>query len=141
MTLLTLLTERDRGVLYDGDLQPPINLKHLQILRVHGDIPSCVLTKLVAPALQELHIKTNAEHSTSIYVLQLSFEPHCQHIHALLPITISATISAEEPEWATNLSRLVQKCTRIESLYISKWMKKECKKILSGRKDIVLRVQ
>jgi len=134
---LTLSTERDIVSLFGDDLHPPITFKHLQILRVNGYIPSGVVTKLVAPALKELHIQANAEHFTSIYVLQNSFEPHCQHIHALLP----QAVSAKEPEWATNLSKLVKKCTRINSLYTSGWMEEECQKLIGGRSDVVLHVQ
>jgi len=114
----------------------PIILEHLHILRVHGRIPRGVLTKLVAPALEELHLEANADNITSINALQTSFHPHCLYIHALLP----RAVSAKERAWAANLSRLVQKCTRINSLYISRWMEGECKEFLSGQ-DVVLHVQ
>jgi len=134
---LTLFTERGRGYLINDDPQPSIQLNHLQILRAHGYIPPWVMAKLVAPALKDLHIKANIEHLTPIDALQHFSELHCQYIHAILP----KSISAMEPEWATNLSDLVQKCTRIKSLYISKWMKKKCKKFLRRRDDVVLHVQ
>ena len=49
-------------------------------------------------------------------------------------------VSAKEPEWATNLSKLVKKCIRIKSLYISRWMEEECKKFVSGQ-AVVLHIQ
>ena len=124
-----------RGPL-DGDSQVPIHFGHLHILRAHGCIPPKILSKLIAPALEELHLKANAVNMTSIVALQTSFNPLCQYIHALLP----SAVSAEEPEWATNLSKLVQKCTRIRSLHISRWMEEECKEFISGQ-DVVLHVQ
>ena len=36
-----------------------------------------------------------------------------------------------EPEWAIGLSRLVQGCTKFETLHISKWMEAECKKFIN----------
>jgi len=134
---LTLSTESGRGYLVIDGPQLPINFNRLQILRAHGHIPPDVVAKLVAPALKDLHIKANVEHITPIDALQHLSEPHCQYIHALLP----KGVSAMEPEWATNLSKLVEKCTRINSLYISKWMEKKCKKFLRGRDDVVLHVQ
>jgi hypothetical protein len=135
---LTLFNEHGRGSLNSHVPELAVNFKYLQILRVHGYIPPEVLSKLVAPALEELHTKENIHHITSIDSLQESFfEPHCQHLYALLPMAVSA----KDPEWATNLSRLVQKCTRVNSLYISKWMKKECKKFISGRNGSFLHVQ
>ena len=110
--------------------------EHLNILRLHGCIPSRVLTSLVAPALEELHIKANARNFTSIYPLQTSFNPLCQYLLALLP----EAVSSAEPEWATNLSRLVQKCTRIRSLHISRWMEEECKIFMSSQ-DVILHIQ
>jgi hypothetical protein len=132
---LTLSTEHGGGRGLCGQL--PISFACLQTLRVHGYIASTVLIKLVAPALKELHIKADVQHSTSIYSLPNSFEPHCQHIYALLPMAVSA----KEPEWAKYLSKLVQKCTRIKSLYLSKWMEQECNKFMSGHDNIVLHVQ
>jgi len=134
---LTLSTESGRGYLVIDSPQLPINFNRLRILRAHGYIPPDVVAKLVAPALKDLHIKANVEHITPIDALQHLSEPHCQYIHALLP----KGVSAMEPEWATNLSNLVQKCTRIKSLYISKWMEKKCKKFLRGRDDVILHVQ
>jgi hypothetical protein len=134
---LTLFTEHEPGRLSGDDPQLAVNFKRLQILRAHGYIPPEILSKLVAPALKELHIKGSIDHFTSIKSLQESFEPHCQHIYALLPMAVSA----KEPEWATNLSRLVQKCTKINSLYISKWMQKECRKFISRRNGVILHIQ
>jgi len=119
-----------------NDPQSPINFNRLEILRARGRLPLKVVTKLVAPALKELHIEANAQHFTSIYELQHLFEPHCQHIYALLPIAVS-----EEPEWATDLSDLVQQCTRIKSLYISNWMEEDCKVFISGHDGLVLYAQ
>ena len=133
---LTLSTAGGWRGPFDVDSQAPIHFGHLHILRAHGCIPPTILSKLVAPALEELHLKANAVNMTSIDALQTSFNPLCQYIHALLP----KAISAQEPEWATNLSKLVQKCTRIRSLHISRWMEKECKKFISGQ-DVVLHVQ
>jgi hypothetical protein len=134
---LTLFTERGMGILFHYDPQPRITFNRLHILRVHGYTPPGVLTHLVAPALKELHIKANAKHLTSMYGLRHSFEPHCQHLHAVLP----SAVSTAEPEWATDLLMLVQKCTKIRTLYISKWMEKKCKKFMSNHDDVVLHVQ
>ena len=114
----------------------PIIFERLHILRAHGNSPPQLLTKLVAPALEELHVKADHNSMTSIHSLQTSFNPLCKHIHAFLP----NAVSAREPKWAIDLSRLVQKCTRIRSLYISQWMEEECKTFLSGQ-DVVLHVQ
>ena len=91
---------------------------------------------LVAPALKELHLEANTHNTTSIHALQTSFKPLCRYIHAFLP----EAVSAKEPEWAAKLSELVQRCTSIKALYISRWMEAECQKSLSGH-DVVLRVQ
>ena len=123
---------RLRGV----DTQELVHFEHLHILRAHGCIPPAILTRLVTPALEVLHLKANADNVTSIDALQTSFHPLCQNIHALLP----KAVSAREPEWATNLSKVVQRCTRIRSLHISRWMEEDCKKFMSGQ-DVVLHVQ
>ena len=133
---LTLFTRDTQPLEFIVDSRLPIIFEHLNILRVHGCIPSAILTKLVAPALEELHIKANAHNITSIYPLQTSFNPLCQYILALLP----EAVSTAEPEWAANLSKLVQNCTRIKSLYISRWMEEECKKFMSGQ-DVILHIQ
>ncbi len=133
---LTLCTLLRSTALYSIHSRSPIIFSHLHILRAHGCIPPEVLTKLVTPALEELHLKSNADNITSIGALQTSFNPLCQHIHALLP----KAVSAEEPEWAINLSKLVQKCTGIRSIHISRWMEEECKKYMSSH-DVVLHVQ
>src|SRR5258706_15158421 len=118
------------------DSKLSVIFENIHILRAHGPIPHEVMTVLVAPALEELHLMANTHNTTPIDSLQTLFNPLCRYIHALLPEDVSAT----EPEWATNLSKLVQKCTRIESLYISRWMEEECKKSLSGQ-DVILHVQ
>ena len=88
-----------------------------------------ILTNLAAPALEELHLLADYSDGTSIDALQTSFNPLCRSIYALFP----KTVSAQEPEWATKLSKLVQKCTRIESVHISGWMEKEYKKFASNQ--------
>ena len=133
---LTLYTLRKAKPMFSVNPHPPIILKHLHILRAHGYIPPAILTELMVPALEELHLEANTDNITSIDALQALFIPLCQYIHALLP----NAVSAQEPEWAIDLSKLVQKCTRIRSLYISQWMEEECKKIMSGQ-GVVLHVQ
>jgi len=134
---LTLFTLKPRitNLLFDNTT-PPIHFRLLHILRAHGCIPPKVLTRLVAPALEEVHLTANAHNRTSIDTLQTSFNPLCLDIHALLP----KAVAAEEPKWAENLSKLVQKCTRIRSVYISRWMEEECRKFMSGQ-HAILRVQ
>ena len=133
---LTLFTLRSVTALPRAGSRLPVIFEHLHILRAYGYIPPVVLSKLVAPALEELHLEANVDNVTSIHALQSLFEPRYQYIYVLLP----QTVSVMEPEWATNLSKLVQKCTRIRSLHISRWMEEECKKFISGQ-DVVLRVQ
>ncbi len=133
---LTLFTVRGTGGLSGVDPQLPVTFEKLHIIRVHGRIPPAFLTKLVAPALEEVHLEADTDNMTSIDAVQTSCVPLCRYIHALLP----EAVSAKEPEWATKLSKLVQKCTRIESLYISRWMEEECQKSLIGQ-DVVLHVQ
>ena len=134
---LTLFNVRGSGDLSGAKPLLPVTFKNLHILRVHGRIPHEVLTMLVAPALEELHLKkANTDNMTSIAALQSSFNSLCRYIHAFLP----KAVAAEEPEWAQKLSKLVQECTRIKSLYISRWMEEECKKFLIGQ-DVVVHVQ
>ena len=133
---LTLSTASGWPGLFGIDSQSPVLFEHLHILRAHGCIPPAILTKLVVPALEELHLTANAYNITSIDSLQTPFTPLCQYIHALLPMAVSA----KEPEWATKLSKLVQRCPRIRSLHISKWMEEECEKFISGQ-GVVLHVQ
>ena len=134
---LTLSTASGRTSMLDVSLScAPVLFAHLHILRARGCIPPKILSKLVAPALEELHLKANAHNITSIDALQISSNPLCQYIHVLLPMAVSA----QEPEWATNLSKLVQRGNRIRSLHISRWMEGECKKFISGQ-GIVLYVQ
>ena len=133
---LTLSTVSGWVALGGVESQAPVLFEHLHKLRAHGRILPEILSKLVAPALEELHLEANAYNITSIDALQTSFNPRCQYIHALLPMAVSVM----EPEWATSLSRLVHKCTRIRSLHISRWMKEESKKFTSGQ-DLVLHVQ
>ena len=133
---LTLYTLRGTGGLYGANPNLSVIFNSLHILRAHGRIPPEVLTTLVTPALKELHLVANIDNFTSIVTLQTSFDPLCRYIHALLP----KAVSAEEPAWAANLSKLVQKCTRVKLLYISEWMEEECKKFMSGQ-DVVFHVQ
>ena len=133
---LTLFTEYGKESSYGVVSQRSIKFEHLQILRTHGHIPPAVLSRFVAPVLQELHLKANAEHFTSIAALNDSFESICPYIYALLP----QAVSTNEPDWAINLSEIVQNSTRIKALYVSKWMEEECKEFISGS-DVVLHVQ
>jgi hypothetical protein len=48
----------------------------------------------------------------------------CIFMHSFLK-----RISLRDPMWATSFSKLVQKCTRLEALYISKWMEEEMQEI------------
>ncbi len=133
---LTLFTLPGAVYPYIVDSQLPVVFETLHILRAQGRIPHEFLTTILAPALDKLHLEASTDNTTPIDALQTSFTSPCRYIHALLP----EAVSAEEPEWATNLSKLVHKCTRIRSLYISRWMEEECKKFLSGQ-DVVLHVQ
>ena len=130
---LTLFTVEDGLWVRKFDSLLQVQFQHLQILRVRGDVPSEVFSKLVAPALKELHIQGGAEDMESIEKLSRSFEPLCLHLHALLP----ERISRQNPKWATFFSELVQKCTRLEALYISKWMEEECKKFTDHSKVVL----
>ena len=132
LTLSTIQTGKDWGNFYS---QLPVQLHYLQILRVHGAIPTEVFDRLAAPSLEELHIEANALHLTSIAALSESFEPLCLHLHALLP----ETVSIESPRWPADLSWLVKECTRLENLYISKWMEEECKRF-TEHSEVVLHV-
>jgi hypothetical protein len=102
----------------------PVQFEYLRILGVHGTIPREILTRVVAPALEELHIEANSLHLTSIDELVISFKPLYLRLYALLP----EGISVGDPMWATPFSELVEKCTRLEALYISKWMEEKCKR-------------
>ena len=133
---LKLFSLRRAPALDSDNPHLPITLEHLHIFRAHGYIPPAVLIKLVVPALEELHLKANYDGITSIEALQRTFSPPCEHIYALLP----EAVSAREPEWATDLSKLVRRCTRTRSLYISKWMEKEYQTFMSGD-GVVLHVQ
>ena len=133
---LTLFTLQGMGGLYGVNPQLPVILENLHILRAHGRIPCEVLTMLVTPALEELHLVANINNFTSTDALQTSFNPPCRYIQALLP----KAVSAEEPNWALKLSKLVQKCTMVKSLSISRWMEEEYRKCMSGQ-DVVLHVQ
>ena len=129
LTLFTVGTEAPEK----AESQLIVRLQYLQILRVCGCIPPKVLTTLVAPALDELHIKANSLHRTSIATLWYYFEPLCQHLYAHLP----EAVSAEEPHWAEAFTVFVEKCTRLKTLHISKWMEEECQKLFDHC-DIVL---
>ena len=109
LTICTLLCST---AWYSAHSQLPIIFSHLHILRAHGCIPSVVLTKLVTPVLEELHLKVSADYITPIDALHTSFNTLCLFIHVLLP----KAVSAEEPEWARNPSKLLQKCTGIWSI-------------------------
>ena len=131
---------RDLTLFTDGaetpeevESQLTVRFQYLRILRVCGEIPTGVLIRLVAPALEELHIKANPLHRTSIAVLRYCFEPLCQHLYAHLP----EAISVERSNWAEAFNMLVEKCTRLKTLHISKWMEEECQKFV-GHYDIVL---
>ena len=131
LTLFTVGTGAPEGV----ESRLSIQFQYLQILRVCGDIPPTVLSRLVAPALQELHIKANTMHRTSIATLWYRFEPLCQHLYAHLP----EAVSAEEPHWAAAFTLLVEKCTRLETLHISKWMEEGCQEFI-GHNNVVLHI-
>ena len=92
------------------DSQLSVQFEYLRILRVHGVIPSEILTRVVAPALEELHIEANSLHMTSIDELLFSFELICPHLYALLP----EGTSVANPMWPTSFSKLVEKCTRLD---------------------------
>ena len=129
---LTLFTV-GQGAPERAESQQIVQFQYLQILRLCGDIPPKVLTRLVAPALEELHIKANAIHRTSIGSLWYHFVPLCQHLYAHLP----EAVSVREAYWAAAFTVLVEKCTRLKTLHISKWMEEECQKFI-GHCDIVL---
>ena len=129
LTLFTADTEAPE----EGESQLKVQFQYLQILRVCGDIPPKILTCLVAPALEELHIKANTLHRTPIATLRYYSELLCQHLYARLP----EAVSVEEPHWAEAFTGLVEKCTRLKTLHISKWMEEECQKFV-GHYNIVL---
>jgi len=72
---LTLFTVHDMGYLSGVKPQLPVTFENLHILGAHGHIPHEVLTKLVAPALEELHLVANTDNMTSIGALHTSFIP------------------------------------------------------------------
>ena len=129
---LTLFTD-GTGAPKRLESQGPVEFQYLQFLRVRGCIPSEVLTCVVAPILEELHIKANTFHRTSIATLRYYSEPHCRHLHAHLP----EAVSVEEPHWAEAFAVLVGEYTRLKTLHISKWMEEKCQKFI-GHYDIVL---
>ena len=132
LTLFTTHTDRRRGSLVPNHkLAQPF--QHLQTLRIRGSLPPELLTLLVAHALEALHIEANDFGLTSTDTLRDSFSSLCLHLYALLP----QIVYHKEPEWATNLSKYVEKCTRIETLFVSKWMEEECIKFL-GHTNVVL---
>ncbi|SRR5258706_10623327 len=115
---LTLFTLRGTGDLLAAGPPLPIIFENLHILTARGSIPRKVLATLVAPALEELHLEANADNVVSIDALQTSFNPLCRYIHALLP----KAVSAEEPEWATKLSKLVLNALGLShSIYPDGW--------------------
>jgi len=111
---------------------PPF--QHLKTLRACGKLPPELLTWLVAPALEALHIEPDDIGQTSTDTLRDSFSCPYLHLYALLPEPVTHT----EPQWATDLSKFVQECTRIETLFVSKWMEEECISFLDGS-NVVLR--
>ena len=123
LTLFTMFKTEELPGYYHSRIQ----FQTLQILRAHGDLPLAVLTGVVAPALQELHIKGGVENFTPIAALSRASRLSFSHLYALLP----EVVSMGEPEWAIDLSRLVQGCTKLETLHISKWMEAECKKFIN----------
>jgi len=135
---LTVFTRNSRYSLHGlvfSNLEPAPPFQHLQTLRIRGYLPPELLTSLVAPALEALHIEANNKGHTSTAVLRDSFSCLCLHLYALLPEPVTRT----EPQWATNLSTLVQKCTRVETLFVSKWMEEECITLLDGS-NVILHV-
>jgi len=132
---LTLFTTHSRQARTLPNPKPAPPFQRLQTLRLRGDLPQDLLTGLVAPALKALHIEADDFGWTSTDTLRDSFSPLCLRLYALLPRIVYHL----EPQWATDLSMLVQKCTRIESFFVSKWMEEECIKFL-GRSKVVLHV-
>ena len=124
LTLFTRVRAHTQGV----DPVPATQFQHLRTLTTQGDIPSVVFTKLNLPALEELHIESNIYGNTSIVPLLDSSTPLCLHLYALLP----KAVSFKEQQWATNLLKLVQRCTRLENLYVSRWMEGKCRKVMRG---------
>jgi len=132
---LTLFTTGSGPVRVRGKPNIAPRFERLQALRVRGYLPPEILTNLVAPALKALHIEANDSGWTSTSTLHDSFNSLCLHLYSLLP----ERVTHAEPQWATNLSMLVQKCTRIETLFVSKWMEEECMSFLGGS-NVVLHV-
>jgi len=98
--------------------EPAPPFQYLKTLRVRGNLPPELFIRLVAPALEALHIEANDFGWTSTDTLRDSFSPLCLHLYALLPELVTRT----EPQWAANLLMFVQKCTRVETFFVSKWM-------------------
>ena len=127
---LTLYATGEKVYWDTFDSQLRVQLEYLRILRVYGAVPSRILTGIVAPALEKLMIIADHLNLTSIDELLISFEPLCLRLVAFLPEGISVI----DPMWATSFSKLVEKCTRLEELSISKWMEEECKKFIDHSK-------
>jgi len=132
LTLFTMHSGQAQ-TFYNPKPAPPF--QHLQTLRVRGNLPPNLLTGFVAPALEALHIEANDFGETPTAVLWDSLSCLCLRLYVLLPEPVTRT----EPQWATNLSKFVQKCTRIETLFASKWMEEECITLLDGS-NVVLHV-
>jgi len=132
LTLFTMRSGQARVLLHPEPAPP---FQHLQTLRIRGNLPRRLLTRLVAPILESLHIAANEFGWTSINTLSDSFCSLCLHLYVPLPELVTRT----EPQWATNLSKYVQKCTRIETIFVSKWMEEECMSFLDGS-NVVLHV-
>lgn len=124
LTLFTRVRAHSQGVV---PLRP-ILFQHLRTLTTQGDIPSVVFTKLTTLVLEELHIEANIYGNTSIVPLLDSPTPRCLRLYALLP----KAVLVKEQQWATNLLKLVQRCTRLEDLYVSRWMEGKCRKLMNG---------
>jgi len=132
---LTLFTTNSGHAWMLYVLQPALPFQHLQTLRLRGKLPPELLAWVVAPALEALHIEANDFGWTSIDTLCDPLSSLCLHLYVLLPEAVTRI----GPPWATNLSRFVLKCTRMETLFVYKWMEEECIKLL-GHSNVVLRV-
>ena len=116
-------------------LAPPtvrIRLGYLQILKVRGDVPENMLLAFLAPALKELHIEANYSGNTAMDAPWDRFELRCLRLYVILP----ETVRAKEPLWVASLSWVVRQCTRLKTVYISKWMEEECKYFMVGLIDV-----
>ena len=132
LTLFTTYSCEFRTYTHPGPAPP---FQRLQTLRVRGNLPPTLFTGLVAPALETLHIEANDLGMTPTHSLRDSFSSLCLRLYAPLP----QIVGHRDPRWATDLSTYVRKCTRIETLVVSKWMEEECRKFL-GRSNVLLHI-